>query len=128
MADGSVEATRRALVEAARDLFSKHGYAGVTIEAIVVSARVTRGALYHHFENKRDLFKTVFGEIEAELVERIRRQMRGQLDPWERLSIGCQAFLDACLDTSIQRIVSSMRPSSWAGRSGALPTRVPRSG
>ncbi len=65
------EATRDALIEAARELFAEHGYAGVGTEEIVRAAGVTRGALYHHFEGKRELFEAVYERIEAELTERI---------------------------------------------------------
>ncbi len=65
------EATREALVEAARILFAERGYAGVGTEEIVRAAGVTRGALYHHFDDKRELFAAVYERIEAELAERI---------------------------------------------------------
>src|ERR1044072_5758695 len=65
------EATRRALGEAARPLFAAGGYAGVGTEEIVRSAGVTRGALYHHFGGKRDLFEAVYEQVEADLAERV---------------------------------------------------------
>lgn len=100
-----VEETQRALVGTARTLFAQRGYADVSIDAITAGAGVTKGALYHHFADKQDLFRTVFGEVEREVVHRVGAQIEGRADPWERLWLGCQAFLDACLDTSIQRIV-----------------------
>ena len=65
------EATRGALIAAARPLFAERGYAGVGTEEIVRAAGVTRGALYHHFDGKRELFEAVYEQIEAELAERI---------------------------------------------------------
>src|SRR6187397_338052 len=65
------EATRAALVAAARPLFAERGYAGVGTEEIVRAAGVTRGALYHHFKDKRELFEAVYVQIEVELTEQI---------------------------------------------------------
>src|SRR5437763_827700 len=65
------EATRSALVAAARPLFAERGYAGVGTEEIVRAAGVTRGALYHHFGGKDDLFAAVYEQVEAELVPEI---------------------------------------------------------
>jgi AcrR family transcriptional regulator len=105
------EGTRTALVEAARPLFSERGYAGVGTEEIVAAARVTRGALYYHFEDKRDLFRAVYAEVERELVEGVARVALEQTDPWQRLIAGCDAFLDACIDPALQRIVFLDAPS-----------------
>src|SRR3954454_19052238 len=65
------EATRGALIAAARGLFAERGYAGVGTEEIVRAAGVTRGALYHHFDGKRDLLRAVYEEMESEIVQRI---------------------------------------------------------
>lgn len=105
------EGTRAALVEAARPLFSERGYAAVGTEEIVAAARVTRGALYYHFEDKRDLFRTVYAEVDRELVEGVARVALEEADPWQRLVAGCDAFLDACIDPALQRIVFLDAPS-----------------
>src|SRR2546430_16270194 len=65
------EATRRQLVTAARALFGARGYAGVGTEEIVRAAGVTRGALYHQFRDKADLFAAVAEQVEAEIAQRI---------------------------------------------------------
>src|SRR3712207_6233412 len=98
------EGTRAALVEAARNLFAERGYAAVGTEEIVAAARVTRGALYYHFSDKRDLFRTVFAEVDRELVEGVARVALEETDPWRSLVAGCDAFLDACVDPALQRI------------------------
>lgn len=98
------EATRAALIRAARALFAHRGYGGVGTEEIVRSARVTRGALYHHFASKEELFRAVFEQVEAELTERIAAVAASAEDPYQALSVGAEAFLDACLDPAVQRI------------------------
>src|SRR5881409_3762032 len=75
------EATRRRLVSAARTLFGARGYADVGTEEIVRAAGVTRGALYHQFADKRDLFRAVFEELEAELIVEAAQRMAGHTDP-----------------------------------------------
>jgi len=105
------EATRAALVSAARELFAERGYAGVGTEEIVRRARVTRGALYHHFSGKPGLFEAVFEQVEGELTERIAADAMQSADPWEAMRAGAQAFLDACLDPAVQRITLLDAPS-----------------
>src|SRR3954449_11615957 len=92
--EAEAQATRDALIQAALELFTKRGYAGVGTEEIVARAKVTRGALYHHFEDKRDLFRAVFSRVEAELMERIGARMKTVDDPWELMVAGMRSFLD----------------------------------
>ncbi len=98
------EATRRALLDSARALFAQRGYADIATEEIVRQARVTRGALYHHFRGKEDLFRAVFEEIISELGERAAQGAMTAQDPWEQMRMGAHTFLDACLDPAVQRI------------------------
>jgi AcrR family transcriptional regulator len=105
------EGTRAALIGAGRTLFAERGYTGVGTEEIVAAARVTRGALYYHFEDKRDLFRAVFAEVDRELVEGVARVAVDEPDEWQRLLAGCDAFLDACIDPALQRIVFLDAPS-----------------
>jgi|SRR5215208_1880482 len=105
------EGTRAALIDAARPLFAERGFAGVGTEEIVAAARVTRGALYYHFEDKRDLFRAVYADVDRELVEGVARTALEEEDPWQRLVAGCEAFLDACIDPALQRIVFLDAPS-----------------
>jgi AcrR family transcriptional regulator len=71
------DATRARLVSAARALFAKRGYASVGTEEIVRQAKLTRGALYHHFDDKRDLFRAVHEQIEGELTDAIAAELAG---------------------------------------------------
>jgi AcrR family transcriptional regulator len=107
------EATRQALIAAARDLFAGRGYAGVATEEIVQAAGVTRGALYHHFAGKLELFEAVYEEVERQLVERIASSAMSAAasDPLAALHAGAQAFLDACEDPAVQRIALVDAPS-----------------
>lgn len=107
------EATRRALVEAARPLFAERGYAGVGTEGIVRAAGLTRGALYHHFEGKRELFEAVYEQIEAELAGRIATGAldAGSESPLEAMRAGAEMFLQACTVPEVQQIVLLDGPS-----------------
>lgn len=107
------EATRGALVAAARPLFAEKGYAAVGTEEIVRAAGVTRGALYHHFGGKRDLFEAVYEQIEAELAERIAAgALAGNAaSPLEAMRAGADMFLQACTEPEAQRIVLLDGPS-----------------
>jgi len=98
------EATRDALIAAARALFAEHGYAGVGTEEVVRRAGVTRGALYHYFRDKQDLFRAVFEQTEAEIMQTIIARVEGLTDPMEELVVGVRAFLDACGDPTLMRI------------------------
>lgn len=99
------EETRRELIAAARSLFAERGYADTPLEDIVQQAGVTRGAVYHHFRDKEDLFREVHDQVHAEMDERVVAAVMAAPDPWRSLLDGCQAFLDGCLDPAVQRIV-----------------------
>lgn len=106
------EVTRGVLIRVARVLFTDKGYAATATEDIVQRAGVTRGALYHHFRDKLELFQAVFEDVESELVETVRTaSAKTQTEPWAGLIVGCQAFLDACLEPTVQRIVLVDAPS-----------------
>jgi AcrR family transcriptional regulator len=96
-------ATRAALLKAARTIFAEQGYAAAATEEIVRRAKVTRGALYHHFEDKRALFDAVASEVAREIAEKIDA-MTPMDDPLKALIVGTGAFLDACLDPAVRRI------------------------
>jgi AcrR family transcriptional regulator len=105
------EATRAALVDVARGLFAERGYAAVSIDEIVQGARVTKGALYHHFDDKQSLFREVLETIERDLAARMAERAAKERAPWEQLHAACEAYLDACLERDVQRIVVVDAPS-----------------
>jgi AcrR family transcriptional regulator len=110
------DATRETLLRVAHDLFAERGYAAVGTEEIVARAGVTRGALYHHFVDKQDLFRAVHEELERGLVDGIGERIRGIEDPWELIVTGVGAFLDACTDPAVMRIALLDAPAvlGWA--------------
>ena len=105
------EATRNALIDAARGLFSARGFAAVSTEEIVQAAGVTRGALYHHFKDKLDLFTAVVERVEQEILERVAAAAVAESDLWEQQRVAVGAFLDGCLDPAVQRIILTDAPS-----------------
>ena len=98
-------ATRTALLKTARRFFAERGYADTATEDIVRRARVTRGALYHHFKDKQDLFKAVLHEEQLKVAARCTEAAAKQTDPWRALMTANEAFLEACLDPAVQQII-----------------------
>jgi AcrR family transcriptional regulator len=98
--------TREALIAAARPLFAEHGFAEVSLETIVRAAGVTRGALYHHFADKTELFAAIFERVEGEVATRMGEAIAAadETDPIEVMRLGVGFWLDACSDPEIQRI------------------------
>ena len=105
------DATRTALSAAARQLFTERGYAATSTTEIVERAGVTRGALYHHFAAKDELFRAVFEQLESEVTEHVAHQALTSDDPLEQLRRGTRAYLDACIDPAVQRVVLLDGPS-----------------
>ena len=110
------ERTRRALIDAARALFAENGYSATTLNMITDRARVTKGALYHHFRDKEDLFTTVLTEVEGELLARINEAASAEPDSWRRVIGAAEAWLDGSLDPEVQQILLLDGPAvlSWA--------------
>jgi AcrR family transcriptional regulator len=99
------EATRAALVDAARANFAKLGYAATPIETVAREARVTRGALYHHFEDKRALFEAVVRQVQGDVALQVRDAARREVDLWASAGAGLAAFLAASHTPEYRRIV-----------------------
>lgn len=105
--------TREALMAAARSLFAVPGFADAALETIVRDAGVTRGALYHHFADKTELFAAVFEQVEGEMAARMADAIAasGQTDPVEVMRLGARFWLDACSDAEVARIVLMDAPT-----------------
>jgi AcrR family transcriptional regulator len=111
----AAEQTRRALIDAARALFAEHGYAATPLNMITDRAQVTKGALYHHFRDKQDLFTVVFTELETELLTQINAAASAEPDSWRRVVGAAEAWLDGSLDPEVQQILLLDGPAvlSW---------------
>jgi AcrR family transcriptional regulator len=101
------EATRGRLITTARRLFAEKGFATTSTEEILSEAAVSRGALYHHFPSKTDLFQATFEQVEDELTAQVLQAatVGGETDPIRILQLGFDAFLDQCVNPEVQRIV-----------------------
>jgi AcrR family transcriptional regulator len=97
-------ATRRALLRTARKLFASRGYSATSIADIAEGARVTSGALYHHFRDKKEIFQAIVEEIEQEIMEKADAAAALHRDPWDRLLVAIEAMLDASMAVDVQRI------------------------
>ena len=107
------QATRDALVAAARQLFTERGYDHVGTEEIVRDAGVTRGALYHQFGDKASLLEAVYERIEAESTERVARIVLGSElhSPMAAMKAGVEAFLDECAKPELRQIALHDAPA-----------------
>jgi len=104
-------ATRDRLIDAARELFGRHGYDGTSIEAILRAAGVQRGALYHHFDSKRAVFDAVLDRVIADVAAQVAVAARAAPDPAASLRAGCAAWLHLTLDPALQQITLLDPPS-----------------
>jgi AcrR family transcriptional regulator len=123
-------ATRANLVEVARHFFGTKGFADTSLDEVVAEARVTKGALYHHFRGKEDLFVAVYEQVQKKVSDQVVVEFL-RPEPLEALRLGCELWIDAHLDPSVQRI--AMRDAravlGWEAvrdmetRYGAVPLR-----
>jgi AcrR family transcriptional regulator len=97
--------TRRDLLLHARKLFAQKGYVESSTDEVVRRAKVTKGALYHHFANKLELYRAVVEDMERELVAQMSTAAGAAQQPQKKLEAACRAYLDACLDSSLTRIL-----------------------
>ena len=111
------EATTTALVEAARELFAQDGYAATSLDAVAAQARVTKGAVYHHFQGKQQLFEAVFAREVERLCAVLPAVYASKRDPWDAFEACCRAFLEECLEPGLQRIMllDALSAMGWEG-------------
>lgn len=100
------ETTTRRILAVARERFARDGYAATSLDAVVAGAGVTKGALYHHFGTKEELFEAVFvAEHEALFTRIIEAYNTRARDTRARALAGFRAFIEGTLDPHVQRII-----------------------
>jgi AcrR family transcriptional regulator len=97
-------------VDNAVELFTRRGYAGTSLDEVTKRARVTKGALYHHFSGKQALFEAAFDAVENKFMSRLSEIVSAPGDPWETAIAGLRAYVRVCLEPSYQRIVIHEAP------------------
>lgn len=100
-----IEATRAKLLASARQAFGRLGYAQTSMDDLTAEAGLTRGALYHHFGDKKGLLAAVVAQIDAEMDQRLEAISSTVADPWQAFCERCHAYLHMALEPEIQRIL-----------------------
>ena len=103
--------TRRAIIETATGLFAEHGYAAVSIEAVLAACQISRGALYHHFQSKEALLEAVFEAVEIDVTNKVLSRAATASGAIEAVRAGCDAFLDLTQDPVVRQIMLTDAPS-----------------
>jgi AcrR family transcriptional regulator len=110
------ESTRSAIVDAAIERFTAEGFASANMDAIAETARVTKGAVYHHFKDKADLFEAAFVAMEERLLATVSSGLAGIEDPWELMRAGVDLFLVECCHEDFRRIALEEAPAALGWR------------
>ncbi|MGZ7444349.1 TetR/AcrR family transcriptional regulator [Paenibacillus sp. TH7-28] len=97
--------TIRKLIEVARAHFTAYGYANAALESIVQEANLTRGAVYHHFRSKKEMFRVVLEDVQREVAEKVEQEASTSEDVWQQLYLGCRAFILAAVEERNRRIM-----------------------
>ena len=118
--------TRGKLIAAARKAFGEVGFAAASMDDFTAEAGLTRGALYHHFGDKKGLLEAVIAEIDAEMTERLNLVSSRAANPWQGFVDECTAYIEMALEPEIQRIVHRDGPavlgdpSNWSTQNGCI--------
>jgi AcrR family transcriptional regulator len=110
------EATKKALMKRAAQLFAVNGYAHTSIDEIVRQEQLTKGAIYYYFKDKKSLFEGVVDELLKEMVHYVSVAVDTQNDPWDRTLTAIETYLDGCMDSVYRQIVIMEAPAvlGWA--------------
>jgi AcrR family transcriptional regulator len=106
------EATRGAIVDAATKLFIERGFEQTSISDILESAGISRGALYHHFAAKEDVFAAVFVQTSSDALRQAARKVPPNAAPFDALIAGCLGWLDAVKEPAVHRILLVDAPNA----------------
>jgi AcrR family transcriptional regulator len=121
-----VAETRAKLISSARRAFGTIGYAAASMDDFTAEAGLTRGALYHHFGDKKGLLEAVIRQIDAEMGARLHALSRGATDPWQAFADECVGYIEMALEPEVQRIMLRDGPavlgdpSTWPGQSACI--------
>lgn len=125
-----VEETRSKLIETARKAFAEKGYAKASMDDITAEAGLTRGALYHHFGDKKGLLQAVVDQIDSEMAARARQTATQAESVWEGLLAEGIAYIEMALNPEVQRIVLLDGPavlgdpSRWPSQNSCLQATI----
>ena len=103
--------TRKAILAAAEDLFGKRGFAATTVDEIAAAAGIAKGAVYHHFATKEDLFEAVFEAASEALVQRVVAASAKAADALDGMVVGSRAYFAACAEARTGRIILQDGPA-----------------
>ena len=103
--------TRRAILDRARLLFARNGYAATGTEELIRGLGITRGALYHQFKDKQGVLEAVIGEVYGEITSAIRERVEPLESCWDRILMGCHACLDIAMREDLRRLVLIEAPA-----------------
>lgn len=121
-----IEETRAKLIAAARKAFGEKGYSGASMDDFTAEAGLTRGALYHHFGDKRGLFEAVVREIDVEMAARLKAIAASAGSRWEGFMQENVGYVELALEPEIQRILLRDGPavlgdpSRWPSADGCI--------
>ncbi|BDB19299.1 TetR family transcriptional regulator [Pseudomonas sp. CYM-20-01] len=106
-----IEDTRARLIASAREAFAAQGYVNTSMDDFTARAGLTRGALYHHFGDKKGLLAAVVAQLDSEMDARLQRITDEASDPWVGFCERCRAYLRMAQDSEVQRIVLQDAPA-----------------
>ncbi len=122
----TMEENRARLMASARKAFAEKGFSAASMDELTADAGLTRGALYHHFGDKKGLLAAVVAEIDGDMAARAKAAAAQALSPWERLLAEGEAYIKMALDAEVQRIVLFDGPaflgdpSQWPSQNACL--------